>query len=80
MSHECYVLTTEVAEENSIFGSLLLFFPDWGKIPFIVLVANSPSFPRPRPNPQSKGNNCNFSERKKNNLKIPFFFFLLEHF
>lgn len=44
MSHKFYVLTTEVAEEISIFGSLLsVFFPDWGKIPFIFLVKSSPS-------------------------------------
>lgn len=36
MSHTFYVLTTEVAEEIGIFGSLLLFFPDWEKNTFYL--------------------------------------------
>lgn len=38
MSHKFYVLTTEAAEEISIFGSLLsFFFPNWGKNIFYLL-------------------------------------------
>lgn len=54
MKYKLHVLTTEVAEANSILGLFCLFFLDWGKIPFVSVVAKFLVSLDPTVNPKAR--------------------------
>lgn len=54
MKYKLHVLTTEVAEANSILHLFCLFFLDWGKIPFVSVVAKFLVSLDPTVNPKAR--------------------------